>query len=163
MKPKRTILCQVTKNHRFHKNKQRSISIIKPNSNSKIRNSPLSKKQRFITEENNRLILIFQRRMEAIILKCTKIRSSNTKRKMRNRNKMKGKQDGRITTMKNLRSRIEIRIQTEHIKELRATTSMERRQTLMTCSMKRKRMIRSIFNTSKVRTSNTPIKERKMS
>ena len=106
---------------------------------------------------------MFQRRMEAIILKCTKTRLSNTKRKMRNRNKMKEKQDGRITTMKNLRSRIEIRIQMEHIKELRATTSTARRQMLMICLMKRKRMIRSIFNTFKVRTSNTPIKERKMS
>lgn len=161
--PKRTISCQVTKKHRFHKNKQRSISIIKPNSNSKIRNSLLNKKQLFTTEENNRPIQMFQRRMVAITSKCTKTRLSNTKRKMRNRNKMREKQDGRITTMKNRRSQIEIRIQTEHIKELKATISMARKQTLMICSMKRKRMIRSIFNTSKVRTSNTPIKERKMS
>ena len=106
---------------------------------------------------------MFQRRMVAITSKCTKTRLSNTKRKMRNRNKMREKQDGRITTMKNRRSQIEIRIQTEHIKELKATISMARKQTLMICSMKRKRMIRSIFNTFKVRTSNTPIKERKMS
>ena len=160
---KRIILCQVTKKHRFHKNKQRSISIIKPNSNSKIRNSLLNKKQLFTTEENNRLIQMFQQRMVAITSKCTKTRLSNTKRKMRNRNKMREKQDGRITTMKNLRFRIEIRIKMEHIKELRVTTSMARKLMPMICSMKRKRMIRSIFNISKVRTSNTPIKERKMS
>jgi len=81
---------------------------------------------------------------------------------------MKGKLDGRIITIiKNLRTRSEIKIKIrkqERIRERRAIISMEgRKQMLMICSMKRKRMIRLIFNIFKVRISNIRTKERKMS
>ena len=162
--PKRIIWCPVTKNQKLSPTIKRWISIIKRNSNLKIRNSQLSKRQLFIIGENSRLILMFRLRMEVIILKCIRTRLNSIRKKMKNRNWMKGKRDGRITIIRNLRTQIEIRIRKlERIKELRAIISMGRKRMLMICLMKQKRMIRSIFNIFKVRISNIQTKERKMS
>jgi hypothetical protein len=56
------------------------ILLIKLNSNLKTRNNQLSKKQLFIIEESNLLILTSQPRTEEIILKFTKIKLSNIRR-----------------------------------------------------------------------------------
>ena len=118
---KRIISCQATKNLKLHPTIRRWILIIRRNSNLKIRNSQLSKRRLFIIGENSRLILMFRLRMEVIILKCTRTRLNSIKKKMKNRNWMKGKRDGRITIIRNLRTQIEIRIRKlERIKELRA-------------------------------------------
>jgi hypothetical protein len=102
--------------------------------------------------------------MEAIILKCTKTKSSNTRRRRRHQNKRRrGIRDGRLTTTKSLRSQIEM-VTIMHTKEPKATTSMTRRKTPTICSMNRRiKKKRSIYNIFKVRTSNTPTKERRMS
>ena len=147
--PKRIISCQATKNLKLNPLIKRWISIIKRNSNSKTRNSPLSKKQLFIIEENSRPILMLPLRMAEIILKCTRIKLNNIRKKVKNKNRMRGKRDGRIiiTIIRSRRTRNEIRIRIsskrECIKELRAIISMVvRKQMLMICSTKQKRMIR---------------------
>ena len=166
MRLSRTTSFQTPKSNKLKWSKPRLISTIKPNSNSKRRNNQRSRKQLFIIGENSLPIPTCRRRTEAIISRCTKTRSSNTRsrrgRKKRRRNKVRREiRDGRLTTTKSQRSQIEMETM-ERTKELRATISMIRRKTLMICSMNQKRMRRSIFNTSKVKISNTPTKERKM-
>ena len=141
--PKRTILCQATKNLKLNPLIKRWISTIKRNSNSKIRNSQSSKRQLFIIEENRVPILMLPLRMGEIILKCTRIKLNNTRKKVKNKNRMRGKRDGRITIIRSRRTRIEIRISKRVcIKELRAIILMVRKQMLTICSMKQKKTIR---------------------